>query len=155
MKKILFMTIVSAAIAVASYTPIQASLVVPTSGTSPKVATITKEEAMKNALKEFKSLSRKERNARLKEAKAVLKKYKADKKAGNSSTDANTVLLVILAILLPPLAVYLKEKAANGKFILDLILWLAFAIGIFAFPILGWICALAAFIYALVVVLSN
>jgi uncharacterized membrane protein YqaE (UPF0057 family) len=69
----------------------------------------------------------------------MIKEYKAAKKAsGEPST--NTVLLAILAVLLPPLAVYLKEGVINGKFWLSLVLTLLF-----------WIPGV---IYALIVVLS-
>lgn len=142
MKKILFTTIATAIIAITSYLPVQGALVLPKpTPDSAATASAMKEDAMKNALNEFKSLSKKERSQRLKEAKAVLKKYKADKKAGNSTADTNTILLVILSIILPPLAVYLHENAVNGKFWLDLILTLIF-----------WLPGL---IYALVVVLSK
>ncbi|GAI04443.1 unnamed protein product, partial [marine sediment metagenome] len=88
-----------------------------------------------NALKEFHSLSRADRKSRIKEAK---KYWRENKK--NSDTDTNTLLLAILAILLPPLAVYLHENELNGKFWLSLILTLIF-----------W---LPGIIYALFVVLS-
>jgi uncharacterized membrane protein YqaE (UPF0057 family) len=93
-----------------------------------------------NALAEFKNLSHKEKKFRIKESKALLKQYKAEKKAG-SSTDTNTLLLVILAILLPPLAVYLHENAINTKFWIDLILTLLFF--------------LPGIIYALIVILGG
>lgn len=63
------------------------------------------------------------------------------------------ILLVILAIVLPPLAVFLFEGASK-RFIIDLILfilgWGAFGLfhGIF------WICGLVSVIYALLIVLS-
>lgn len=94
---------------------------------------------LKSALLEFKSLNRQERKARIKEAKATLKEYKAQKASGTQA-DTNTILLVILAILLPPLAVYLHENAINGKFWLSLLLTLLF-----------WIPGV---IYALIVVLT-
>jgi|YelNatPaOPRAMG01_1025707.scaffolds.fasta_scaffold00150_74 uncharacterized membrane protein YqaE (UPF0057 family) len=95
---------------------------------------------LKNALAEYKSLSRKEKKFRIKESKALLKEYKAQKKAG-TSTDTNTLLLVILAILLPPLAVYLHENAINTKFWIDLLLTLLFF--------------LPGIIYALIVILGG
>ena len=92
-----------------------------------------------DAIREVKSLSRVDRKARVAEAKMMIKEYKAAKKAsGEPST--NTVLLAILAVLLPPLAVYLKEGVINGKFWLSLVLTLLF-----------WIPGV---IYALIVVLS-
>lgn len=92
------------------------------------------------AVAEFKSLSRKEKRERIKDVKKTIRQYKAEKKAG-SDPSTDTVLLAILAILLPPLAVYLHEGEINSKFWLDLILTLIF-----------WIPGV---VYALIVVLSN
>ncbi len=98
-------------------------------------------ETMQAAMKEFKSLSRKERKQRISDAKKVLKQYKKDKKEGKAEeASTNTILLVILAIILPPLAVYLHEGEINSKFWIDLVLTLLF-----------WIPGL---IYALIVILS-
>ncbi len=97
------------------------------------------DEAMvKNAVAAFKSLSKKERKAKIADAKQMLKIYKAEKAAGEPST--NTLLLAILAILLPPLAVYLYEDEINTKFWLSLLL-----------TCLYWIPGV---IYALFVILS-
>ncbi|HYE54856.1 MAG TPA: YqaE/Pmp3 family membrane protein [Chitinophagaceae bacterium] len=95
---------------------------------------------VKAALKEFKSLSKKERKARVKEAKKAIKHFKADKRAGKAPED-NTVLLVILAILLPPLAVYLHQGEVNTKFWISLLLTLLF-----------W---LPGVVYALIVILGD
>ncbi len=97
------------------------------------------DEAMvKNAVAAFKSLSKQEKKARITDAKQLLKNYKAEKAAGDASS--NTVLLAILAILLPPLAVYLHENDINTKFWISLLLTLLF-----------W---LPGVIYALIVVLG-
>jgi uncharacterized membrane protein YqaE (UPF0057 family) len=82
-------------------------------------------EAVKAAMKDFRSLPRSERRHRLKEAKKLFKDYKANKKAGKKE-ETDQVLLAILAILLPPLAVYLKEGEINSKFWISLILTLIF-----------------------------
>lgn len=95
---------------------------------------------VKSAVQEFKALSRKERKERIREVKKEIKAYKADKKAGRE-TDTNTLLLVILAILLPPLAVYLYEGEINNRFWISLLLTLLF-----------W---LPGVIYALVLILGN
>lgn len=92
------------------------------------------------AMKEFKSLSKHERKDRINSAKKAIKQYKLDKKAG-SEPSTNTLLLVILALLIPPLAVYLHEGEINGKFWLDLILTLLFFI--------------PGVIYALIVILGG
>jgi uncharacterized membrane protein YqaE (UPF0057 family) len=93
------------------------------------------------AVNEFNSLSRKERRARIKESKKYLKEYRAAKKAGKSKTETDQTLLIILCILLPPLAVYLKEDAVDTKFWISLILTLIF-----------WIPGI---IYALLVVFDE
>lgn len=92
-----------------------------------------------DALLEFKSLSRVDRQMRIAEAKKAVKAFKAQKAAGEIAS-THTILLVILAILLPPLAVYLHEGSLNGKFWLSLLLTLLF-----------W---LPGVIYALLVVLG-
>ena len=78
------------------------------------------------AIKEFRGLSRADRRARIRESKKWLKEYRADKKAGKSKKETDQVLLIILCILLPPLAVYLKEDEINGKFWLSILLTLLF-----------------------------
>ena len=93
-----------------------------------------------SALHEYMELSRKEKRARIKEVKSEIKEYKAQKKAG-SAPSTNQLLLIILAIILPPLAVYLHEGVINGKFWLDLLLTLLFF--------------LPGVIYALIVVLGK
>lgn len=95
--------------------------------------------AVKNAVSSFQALSKREKKERIKDVKHYLKDVKAAKRAGDA-VDDNTVLLVILAILLPPLAVYLHEGEINTKFWIDLVLTLIF-----------WVPGV---IYALVVVLG-
>ena len=92
---------------------------------------------VQDAMLQFKSLSRVERKQKYAEARKMMKEYKAQKVNGEPST--NTILLAILAILLPPLAVYLHEGEINNKFWLDLLLTLLFF--------------LPGVIYALIVVL--
>lgn len=93
-----------------------------------------------DAMKDFKNLSKAEKKERLKAVKAEIKEFKKQKNAG-ATPSTNTLLLVILAILLPPLAVYLHEGEINNKFWLDLILTLLFF--------------LPGVIYALIVVLGK
>jgi uncharacterized membrane protein YqaE (UPF0057 family) len=77
---------------------------------------------VKRAVEEFNGLSRKDKKVRLQAAKKELKSFRKQKDA-----DEKTILLVILAILLPPLAVYLHQNEINNKFwislILTLIMW--------------------------------
>lgn len=82
---------------------------------------------VKEAMKSLTSLSRAEKKARIKEVKKELKEYKKLKKSG-AEPSTNKVLLVILAILLPPLAVYLHQGEINSKFWIALLLTLLFFI---------------------------
>jgi len=95
---------------------------------------------VKAAVDEFKNLSKKERRQLGKEVKKEIKAYKSAKKAGREA-DTNTLLLVILAILLPPLAVYLHEGEINNRFWISLLLTLLF-----------W---LPGVIYALIIILGD
>ena len=60
-----------------------------------------------------------------KELKQAIKEYKQAKKNGADS-DTNTILLVILAVLLPPLAVFVHQGEINNKFWIALLLTLLF-----------------------------
>ena len=121
------------ATAVLSTTLMSATLPAPAS-TEPAPAQV------KAAVNDFNSLSKKEKKERMKEVKKVMKQYKAEKKAGMEPS-TNTLLLVILAILLPPLAVYLHQGEINNKFWISLLL-----------TILFW---LPGVIYALIVILGD
>lgn len=113
----------------------QATVIVPApaSGT-PDSVTVNK------AVHEFKSLSKSERKFRIRQVKDEMRAFKVAKKAGKE-TDTNTLLLVILAILLPPLAVYLHQGEINNKFWISLLLTLIF-----------W---LPGIVYALIVILGD
>ncbi len=86
-----------------------------------------------------------------KEAKKA--RYKKAKRASNS--DVMTILLVILALFIAPLAVGIYEGITT-RFWITLILWLV-GIGV-GFWLLGgalaWLCGLAAAIYAILIVLG-
>ena len=107
---------------------------------SDKGAATTENSKVNDALAEFRSLKKSEKKARVKEARKAIKQFKADKRSGKAASD-NTVLLVILAILLPPLAVYLHQGEINSKFWISLLLTLLF-----------WIPGV---IYALIVILGD
>lgn len=103
------------------------------------VDALSDEAVVMDAMHEFKSLTRVEKKMRLKEVKKEVAKFKDEKKSGNAPS-TSTLLLVILALLLPPLAVYLHEGDINGKFWLSILLSLFF-----------WIPGV---IYALIVILQ-
>lgn len=85
-----------------------------------KSATLSESEAraeLDKAVAAFHNLSRKEKKSRFREVKSLLRQYKADKKAGLADdTDTSQILLAILAILLPPLAIYLKQSELSWQF---------------------------------------
>lgn len=94
--------------------------------------------------------SKKQVNAKQKNSKDLTKKKNSKAPAG----DVNTILLVILAIILPPLAVFIFEGVST-RFWIDLILALiGWGVGFWLLGGLGWICGLAAVIFALLIVLG-
>jgi uncharacterized membrane protein YqaE (UPF0057 family) len=136
MKKRIF-TFIAALVFSASFNYSSAAILsVPASALTSKPDSNT----VKTAVDEFKSLSRKEKRALAREAKKEIKLFKAEKRRGNDGS-TNTLLLVIVAILLPPLAVYLHEGEINNRFWIDLLLTLLFY--------------LPGLIYALVIILGN
>ncbi len=108
---------------------------------------------IEEVLRGFQGLSFKEKKSRFKELKKTLKKYNADKKAGNDFS-TNTLLLVLLAILIPPLAVYLHEGDTNNRFWISVILTV---LGYFLFSFAGIILlgSLPGIIYSLIIVLGS
>ena len=105
-----------------SMIPLQSSAIVVLPGSNePNPATV------KAAFAEFKSLSKKEQKLRVKEAKKQVKVFQKEKKA-NKSANVEMWLLIVLAILLPPLAVYLHQGEINGKFWLSILFWFLFII---------------------------
>jgi uncharacterized membrane protein YqaE (UPF0057 family) len=142
MKKILYKTLL-VLLCISTITgPAMAAAVVPSSAVSNPVTTTDPVPApsVKAALSEFKNLSRSERKLRIREAKKELKALKNEQRNG-AAPSTNTTLLVILAILLPPLAVYLHQGEINNKFWISLLLTLLFFI--------------PGVIYALLVVLGE
>lgn len=107
--------------------------------TTPTPSYSETDAVISNAIQSFKAQSKKERKQKLKLVKDEIKNFKK-LKAQQAEPSTNTLLLAILAILLPPLAVYLHEGTANSKFWLSLILSLLF-----------WVPGV---IYALIVVLG-
>jgi len=102
--------------------PLQSSALVILPGShEPDPATI------KAAFTEFKSLSKKEQKLRIKEAKKQVKVFQKEKKA-NKSANVEMWLLIVLAILLPPLAVYLHQGEINWKFWVSILCWVLYII---------------------------
>lgn len=109
---------------------------------SPTPVSGTPDEAtVKAALKDFSSLSKKEKKSRVKEANKALKKLKAQQKAAAEPLVTSQLLLVIITILLPPLGVYLHQGEINNRFWISLLLTLLFYV--------------PGLIYSLIVVLGS
>lgn len=104
----------------------------------------------KSAFEELRGLSKSERKERFRKARKEIRAFKAARKAG-SDADVNTLILVVLAILLPPLAVYLHEQETNTKFWVTLLLFL---LGIAGAVFFSWLLIFAAVVFALLVVLG-
>lgn len=77
------------------------------------------------SVNQFNQLSKKEKKQRINEVKKQLKLFKENQRQAKAD-DEQTILLVVLAILLPPLAVYLHEDAVNTKFWISLLLTFLF-----------------------------
>lgn len=98
----------------------------------------SREEMILDALKiELKNMTKADKRAFRKEVKHLAKSnnveklsknYNINSPEGMDAAETNTLLLVILAILLPPLAVFLHEGEVNNTFWLNLILTLLFFI---------------------------
>lgn len=110
--------------------------------------TLDEKTIAREAFNELKNLPRSERKLRLKQAKKEIRQFKAARKAGKEA-DTSTLLLAILAILLPPLAVYLYEQETTTKFWITLLLFL---LGIAGAVFFSWLLIFASVVYALLVV---
>lgn len=108
-------------------------------------------QSVENAMKEFNSLSKHEKKSRFKEIKKAIKEYKAQKKQGGE-VNTNTLLLVIIAIFLPPLAVYLHEGSFNNSFWISLLLTI---LGYVLFSFAGFFGFLPGILYALYIILNG
>jgi uncharacterized membrane protein YqaE (UPF0057 family) len=95
---------------------------------------------MNSALANYKLLHKKEKKSRFREAKQLFRQYKAAQKSADEDVDTNQILLAIIAILLPPLAIYLKERTLSWKFWASAALLVTGIIFLSALPFL-WIIA--------------
>lgn len=119
----------------------------PTSeSTSPSI------DEAKASIEEFKKLSKKAKRDRIKEIKTAIKQFKAEKKAGED-INTNTLLLVVLGILIPPLAVYLHQGETNNVF------WINVLLTVLGYLLLGFagvifLGSIPGIIHALIVILG-
>jgi len=104
-------------------------------------------------MKAFNSLSKREKRSLIKEMKKAISEYKAQKKQG-ADVSTNTLLLIIIGILIPPLAVYLHEGEINNRFWISVLLTILGYI-LFGFAGIFFLGSLPGIIYALYVILSG
>lgn len=109
--------------------------------------------SIQEGLKEFNSLSRHEKKSRFKEMKKAIKEFKEQKKAGGE-VNTNTLLLVLLALFIPPLAVYLHEGEINNRFWISVLLTIL-GLVLFNFGGVLFLGTIPAIIYALIVILGS
>lgn len=110
-------------------------------------------QSVQNSMKEFNSLSRHEKRSKIKEIKKAIKEYKTQRKQG-SEVNTNTLLLIIIAILIPPLAVYLHEGSFNNKFWISVLLTVLGYV-LFNFAGIFFLGSLPGIIYALYTILNG
>ena len=122
-------------------------------GSDTAVTSKPADKAIQEAMKEFNKLSKHEKKSRIREIKRAIKDFKAQKREG-SDVSTNTLLLVIIAILIPPLAVYIHEGDINNKFWISVLLTILGYL-LFGFAGIFFLGSLPGIIYALYVILSG
>lgn len=105
---------------------------------------------VQEAFNDFRNLPASEKKARLKKAKKEIRAFKAARKKGMDG-DVNTLVLVVLAIILPPVAVYLYDQQTSNRFWITLLLFL---LGIAGAVLFSWLLIFAAVVLALLIVLG-
>lgn len=137
-----YFTILLLALAFVTATPSANAFVVVTPET--EATTDTEADALA-AVADYKAevaaMSNKERRQLRRDQRKQVKQLMKEYKSGEAAVSEGDLLLIILAILLPPLAVYLYEDAITTKFWISLVLTLLFF--------------LPGIIYALLVVTGN
>ncbi|MCX8020005.1 MAG: YqaE/Pmp3 family membrane protein [Chitinophagaceae bacterium] len=116
----------------------------PNDKTEPSVS-----EAARIIINELSSIPAPERKKRFREARKAIKEYKKAQRSGKQDGDTETLVLVVLAILIPPLAVYLHERELNSKFWITLLLFLLGLAGAFFF---SWFLIFVSIVFALLVI---
>ena len=117
----------------------------------------TEEQSTRNEIARPLNVKKSEQKVTFKPGRVTAKKAVelVTENAAAAESGLMLVLLVILAIIIPPLAVFIFE-GATGRFWIDLILAIVgFGVGWWLLGGgLAYLCALAAVIYALLIVLS-
>lgn len=125
-------------------------------------ATVVKAETKKVVTKKKEKLTFVQKVKAVKQAKKQFKELRKSGALGSDDdidSDVMFVLLLILALILPPASVYLIKGKESNSFKLNLILWLIGFLGIGlalgAGIGLGWLAMMLAIIHAVLVLLGN
>lgn len=144
MRKLVFLFVSTLILAISAPVISDAAVIVPGNSSGIVPTGEPDPNTVKAAIEEFRSLSRKAKKERLKNLKKEIKAWKKAKREGDA--EVTTLLLVIIAIILPPLAVYLHQGEINTKF------WIALILSLLVFfTLFLWIIPV---VYALLVVLG-
>ena len=84
------------------------------------------DSAFQSALNTFRQLSPKEKRNQIREIKNKLRSWKKENHRSAKDAPDDTVLYALLAVFLPPLAVYLKDQEINARFWISILLTLLF-----------------------------
>lgn len=145
---ILYITILFSVSALLPPRSLGATLIVPCKDTTLPVPDPV---LVKDAALAFRALPLKEKRGRFSEAKKYWKRWKAERKAGKASSPG-MLLLILVAIILPPLAIYLYEGEIRKCFWISLALTLLGLWVSIRFSLLGW---LPAVIYTLIILTDE
>lgn len=89
-------------------------------------ASATVDPRFQSALNTFRELSPKAKKEQIREMKNRLRSWKKENHRSAKEATDDTVLLALLAVFLPPLAVFLKEEEINARFWISVLLTLLF-----------------------------
>ena len=95
---------------------------------------------------------RQERRAQRKSFRKALRQQIRDMRKSGKADDVELILLVIIALFIPPLAMYLYDGDTTSRFWISLILMLA---AIPLWGILGALALTASVLYTLYIILSE
>ena len=149
MKKILFFLGIFTFLSVIHINPAEAAVLHP----------IKQKEQTESVEKTERRLSKKElrqeRRAQRKSFRKALREQLRQARKSGKVDDVELILLVILALIIAPLAMFFYDGYASDRFWISLVLFLAGAVLIGLFGFLGSLAFLASAVYTLYIILSE
>ena len=95
----------------------------PLTAAHPSTANAEKRALVSTLKEQMSKMSRQDRMELKRSIRSEVKTFKQKKRAGEEA-DVSTLLLTLIALILPPLAVYLHQGEINSKFWISLLLTL-------------------------------